>query len=162
MPTFDIVSKLNSAEVDNAMIHAQKEIATRFDFRNTGAELARAEAVITVRANVEDRLNAAIEVLHAKFVKRGVSLKHLDETGKVEPTAKGHVKKEIKLQEGIAQDKAKEIVKAIKDSKLKVTASIQGDVVRVSGKDKDELQKTIALVRSKQFPVELQFTNFRD
>jgi cyclic-di-GMP-binding protein len=162
MPSFDIVSKLNSAEVDNAVIQAQKELNTRFDFKNTFAEITRAELIITVRANVEDRLNAAIEVLHAKFVKRGVSLKHLDETGKVEPTAKGHVKKDLKLSEGIAQDKAKEIVKVIKDTKLKVTAAIQGDVVRVTGKDKDELQKAIALIRSKQFPVELQFTNFRD
>jgi uncharacterized protein YajQ (UPF0234 family) len=162
MPSFDIVSKLNSAEVDNAVIQAQKELAQRFDFKNTSTELVRAEAVITVHANVEDRLNAAIEVLHAKFVKRSVSLKHLDETAKVEPTAKGHVKKDLKLTEGIAQDKAKDIVKAIKDSKLKVQASINGDVVRVSGKDRDELQKTIALVKSKQFPVELQFINFRD
>jgi cyclic-di-GMP-binding protein len=162
MASFDIVSKLNTAEVMNAVIQAQKEIATRFDFKNTFTELSHAEQVITVRANVEDRLNAAIEVLHAKFVKRGVSLKHLDESGKVEPTAKGHVKKDLKLTEGIAQEKAKEIVKAIKDGKLKVQASIHGDVVRVSGKDKDELQKTITFIRSKNFPVELQFTNFRD
>lgn len=162
MPSFDIVSKMNSAEVENAIIQSQKELLTRFDFKNTSSEIVRSEQTITVRANVEDRLNAAIEVLHAKFVKRNVSLFFLDESGKVEPTAKGHVKKDIKLTEGIAQDRAKEIVKALKDSGLKVQASIQGDTVRVSGKNRDDLQAAIAFVKSKKFPIELTFNNFRE
>ncbi|MCC6809621.1 MAG: YajQ family cyclic di-GMP-binding protein [Deltaproteobacteria bacterium] len=162
MPSFDIVSKLPSAEVDNAVVQAQKEIATRFDFKNTAAEIVRAENVITVRANSDDRLNAAIEVLHAKMVKRGVSLTHLDESKEPEPTAKGGKKKDITLTDGIAQDKAKEIVKALKESKIKVQASIQGDTLRVSGKNRDDLQTAIAFVKGQKLPIALQFTNYRD
>jgi uncharacterized protein YajQ (UPF0234 family) len=161
MPSFDIVSKLNQQEVDNAVNQSQKEIATRYDFKDTATEVLRQDMVISLRSSTEDRLRAALDVLQTKLVRRGVSLKSV-ELGTVEPTAKGHAKQDIKLLEGVSQDRAKEIVRAIKDQKLKVQASIQGDAVRVSGKDKDELQRTIAFVRGQNFPVELQFVNFRD
>lgn len=160
MPSFDIVSKLNSMEVDNALVQAQKEVGQRFDFKNTDTSIERLDGLIQLKSSTEDRIVAAVDVLYGKLVKRGVSLKHLDPQ-KVEPSGKG-VKQALKLVDGIAQDKAKEIVAAIKNSKLKVQASIQGDTLRVSGKDRDELQRAIALCRSKDFGVELQFNNFRE
>jgi hypothetical protein len=160
MPSFDIVSKLNMMEVDNALVQAQKEVGQRFDFKNTETTMERVENAIIIKSNAEDRLTAARDVLYTKLGKRGVSLKHV-EPADPEPSGKG-VKQTIALVDGIAQDKAKEIVKAIKDSKLKVQASIQGDTLRVSGKDRDELQRTIQFCRAQGFPVELQFNNFRD
>ncbi len=161
MPSFDIVSKLNSQEVDNAVQQAQKEIGTRFDFKNTFSEITRQDFVVSLRSITEDRLDAARDVLETKLIRRGVSLKSL-EYGDVEATAKGHAKQELKLVEGINQDRAKEIVKAIKDQRFKVQASIQGDSLRVSSKDRDELQRVIAFVKAQPFPVEMQFVNFRD
>lgn len=161
MPSFDIVSKLNSQEVDNALVQAQKEIATRYDFRSVPTELTREGALLKLSSANDEKLKAMREVLYQKLVKRGVSLKHLDEQ-KSEPTPGGKVKQDIKLVEGIAQDKAKDIIRFIKDAKYKVQASINADVVRVTGKDRDELQRVIAGVRQQDFPVELQFLNFRD
>jgi uncharacterized protein YajQ (UPF0234 family) len=161
MPSFDITSKLNSPEVDNALIQANKEIGTRYDFRNVPTELTREGSSLKLSSANDEKIKAMREVLYTKLVKRGVSLKHLEEQ-RSEPTPGGKVKQEIKLIEGIAQDKAKDIIRYIKDAKFKVQASIQADVVRVSGKDRDELQKVIAGVRQQDFPLELQFSNFRD
>lgn len=161
MPSFDIVSKPNWHEIDNALTQAQKEIAQRFDFKDTGTSIEKTTAGINITSSTEDRARAALEVLRDKMVKRKVPLKFLD-VGNVEPGPKGTAKMLVKIKEGIPVDKAKEIVKSIKDSKLKVQPSIQADSVRVSGKSKDELQACIQHVRSADFDVELQFVNFRD
>ncbi len=160
MPSFDIVSKVQWNEVDNALNQAQKEIAQRYDFKDTGTSLDRTEEGVTVRSESEDRTKAAYKVLEDKLVKRKVSLKHLD-VGAIEASGKTS-RMNIKIKEGIEIDHAKEIVKRIKDAKLKVQASIQEQQVRVSGKNKDDLQQVIALVRAAGLPVELQFINFRD
>ncbi|HSQ65859.1 MAG TPA: YajQ family cyclic di-GMP-binding protein [Polyangiaceae bacterium] len=160
MPSFDIVSKVQWNEVDNALNQAQKEIAQRFDFKDTGTEVEKTAEGIAIRSDSEDRAKAAYKVLEDKLVKRKVSLKHLD-VGKIEASGKTH-RMNIKVKEGIEVDHAKEIVKRIKDSKIKVQASIQEQQVRVSGKNRDDLQQAIALVRAAGLPVELQFVNFRD
>lgn len=161
MPSFDIVSKLDRHEVDNAVNQAIKEVGTRFDFRDTGTSIEQNEEGIVLRSNSEGRLEAAKGVLEDKIVKRKVALAALDAQ---EPAQAGGQswRQLIKLKEGVEQDKAKEIVKAIKDSKLKVQASIQGDLVRVTGKKKDDLQECIAFLRSKDFDLPLQYVNFRD
>ncbi|NUP09398.1 MAG: YajQ family cyclic di-GMP-binding protein [Polyangiaceae bacterium] len=170
MPTFDIVSKVPWHEVDNAINQAQKEIATRFDFRGTGADIENKKETIVLVANAEDRVKAVLDVLKEKLVKRKVSLKHLDvgkieATGKVASTSlmgKSGSKISITVKEGIDSDHAKQIVKWIKDEKLKVQASIVEQQVRVTGKKKDDLQSCIAAIREKEFDIELQFVNFRD
>ncbi len=160
MPSFDIVSKLNRSEVDNAVNQAIKEVGTRFDFRDTGTTIELNEEGIALRSNSEGRLEGALRVLEEKMIKRKVSLKSLDPQ---KPVQSGQTWRQlVKLKEGVEQDKAKEVVKAIKDSKIKVQAAIQGDLVRVSGKKKDELQETIAFLRSKDFDLPLQFINFRE
>ncbi len=161
MPSFDIVSKVQWNEVDNALNQSQKEIAQRFDFKDTHTEMERTEEGITVRSSAEDRAKAAVKVLEDKFVKRKVSLKHVD-TGKPEPTGKGGTRIVLKIKEGIEADHARAIVQRIKDAKLKVQASIQEQQVRVTGKNKDDLQTTIQTVRQLDLPIELQFVNFRD
>lgn len=161
MPSFDIVSNVQWHEVDNALLQAQKEVAQRFDFRNTGTELEKNDAGITVRSSSEDRVKAAITVLHEKLIKRKVSLKYLDEQ-KPEPTGKGGSRVLIKVKEGIETEVARKIITGIKDAKLKVQSSIQDAQVRVTGKNKDDLQKAIQLVRGLELDVELQFINFRD
>jgi uncharacterized protein YajQ (UPF0234 family) len=140
---------------------AQKEIAQRFDFKDTGTELEKTDDGINVAASTEDRARAALGVLQDKLVKRKVSLKFLD-VGKVEPGPKGSAKLLIKVKEGIAVEAAREIVKLIKDQKLKVQGSIHESQVRVTGKNKDDLQACIQTVRGKDFGVELQFVNFRE
>lgn len=162
MPSFDVVSKLDWAEFGNALLQAQKEIGQRFDFRNTGASLEKNEEGIVIIANAVDRCKAALQVLEEKLIKRKVSLKHLDrqEPGK---GPKGTIKLVVKLKEGIETEKAKQIVKIVKDSKIKVQASIHEDSVRVSGKKKDDLQETMRLLRGQEaLELDLQFTNFRD
>jgi uncharacterized protein YajQ (UPF0234 family) len=161
VPSFDIVSKLNRNEVDNAVNQAVKEVGTRFDFRDTGTTIEQTEDGIVLRSDSEGRLEAAYGVLEEKMIKRKVSLKSLDAQ---EPAQAGGQtwRQLVKLKEGVEQDKAKEIVKAIKDSKIKVQVAIQGDLVRVSGKKKDELQEAIAFLRTKDFDLPLQFVNFRD
>lgn len=161
MPSFDIVSQVQHNEVDNAFNQASKEIAQRFDFKDTETELEKAPDAITIRSNSEDRAKAALTVLQDKLVKRKVSLRFTD-PGKPEKTAKGGARIVVKIKEGIEVDKARAIVQTIKDAKLKVQASIQESQVRVSGKNKDDLQSVIAVVRAQDFGVELQFTNRRD
>ncbi len=161
MPSFDVVCQLDRHEVDNALQQANKELAQRYDFKGTDSKVELTDDGIVVRSNSEGRLDAARDVLETKLVKRKVSLRSLDPQ-KPQPAGSGTYRQLIKLQEGISKEKAKEIVKAIKDSKLKVQASIQGDVVRVSGKKRDLLQETIALLKGGDFELPLSFINFRD
>jgi uncharacterized protein YajQ (UPF0234 family) len=160
-PSFDVVSKVDRQEVDNAVNQAAKEISTRFDFRGTGAGVAwSGEESITIEAETEERCRAAVEVLKGKLVKRGISLKSF-EVG--DPAPSGKVARTTgKILQGISQDKAKQIAKAVRDEKLKgVQAQIQGDQLRVTGKKRDDLQAVIALLKSQDFGVALQFTNYR-
>jgi cyclic-di-GMP-binding protein len=161
MPSFDVVSTVVDNEVDNALLQAQKEIGQRFDFKDTGTEIEKTQEGIVLRSDTENRLDAALKVLQEKLVKRGVSLKSLDPQ-KPEPGARGSFRQLVKLKQGIATEKGKEIVKYIKDTKLKVQASIQGDQLRITGKKKDDLQEAIAVMKAKDFDLPLQFTNFRD
>jgi uncharacterized protein YajQ (UPF0234 family) len=160
-PSFDVVSKVDRQEVDNALNQAAKELSTRFDFRGTGAGINwSGEEAITIAAETEERCKAAIEVFKEKLVKRGISLKAFD-VG--DPIVSGKTYKVTgSLVRGIATDKAKEISKAIRDGGPKgVQAHIQGDQLRVSGKKKDHLQDVIGLLKSKDFGIALQFTNYR-
>lgn len=161
MPSFDVVSKVEWHEVDNALGQAQKEIAQRFDFRGTSTEIEKNKQEMVIRSSTEDRAKAALQVLQEKMVKRKVSVRFLD-VGKPEPTSKGGAKITIKVKEGVETEKAKAIVAAIKDAKLKVQGAIQGEQVRVTGKNRDDLQACIQMLRSKDFGIELQFNNFRD
>jgi len=161
MPSFDIVSKVAQNEVDNAFNQAQKELAQRFDFKDTETEIERAPDAITIRSGSEDRAKAALGVLQDKLVKRKVSLRFTD-PGKPEPTAKGGARIVVKIKEGIEVEKARAIVQTIKEAKLKVQASIMDNQVRVSGKNKDDLQVAIQTVRGHDYGIELQFMNFRD
>lgn len=161
MPSFDIVSKVQWNEVDNALTQAGKEIGQRFDFKDTDTLLERTPDGISVRSSSADRVRAATSVLQEKLVKRKVSLKHLDPQ-KAESTSKGGSKVLIKIKEGIESEPARKIVMMIKDAKLKVQASIQEQQVRVTGKNKDDLQHAIAAIRALDMPIELQFVNFRD
>ena len=161
MPSFDVVSKLAMHEVDNAVQQASKEIGTRYDFRGTSAEVERTDEGIVLRANSESRLQAVYVVLQEKCAKRHVSLKSLDPQ-KAEPAASSTYRQIVKLKQGIEKEQAKEVVRVLKDSKLKVQAAIQGDSVRVSGKKKDDLQAAIAALRGHDFGVDLQYENFRD
>ena len=160
-PSFDVVSKVDRQEVDNAVNQAAKELATRFDFRGTGAKVAwSGEEAVTIEAETEERCRAAIDVVQSKLIKRGISLKSFDVD---EPALSGKIYRTTgKILQGISQEKAKEIAKAVRDEKLKgVQAQIQGDQLRVSGKKKDDLQAVIALLKSRDFDVALQFTNYR-
>ena len=159
--SFDIVSKVDIQEVRNAIDQALKEIRQRFDLKDSHSEvnLEGNDAIQLASAN-EYKLEAVKEILGQKLVKRGVSLKNLT-YDKIEPAAGQSVRQKVNLQQGIPTEKAKEIVKVVKDSKKKVQASIQGDTVRVAGKDRDDLQSIIALLRGRDFGVELTFTNYR-
>jgi uncharacterized protein YajQ (UPF0234 family) len=160
--TFDIVSKIDLTEVTNAIQQASKEIQTRYDLKDSKSsiELNEKDNKIQLASADEYKLKAVIEILSQKLVKRNVPLKGL-QFGTIIPATHSSVKQEITLQQGISTEKAKEIIKLLKDSKLKVQASIQGDSVRISGKDRDVLQQAIALIRGKDFGIELQFTNYR-
>ena len=159
--SFDIVSKVDLQEVKNAVDQATKEINARFDLKNSKSTVA-VEGTDTLQLASQDEytLKAIIEILSQKLVKRGVSLKNLVYE-KIEPSAGSSVRQKIKLQQGIPGDKAKQIVALVKDSKKKAQASIQGDTVRVTAKDRDILQDVIALLRGKDLGVDLQFTNYR-
>ncbi len=160
-PSFDIVSKVDRQEVDNALNQAGKELAQRFDFRGTGAEVSwSGEESISLQAETEERVRAALDVFKEKLVKRGISLKALDAG---EPRQSGKVYRvECKVVQGIEQDHAKKITKAIRDDGPKgIQAQIQGDQIRVTGKKKDDLQAVIALLRQGDFGIPLQFTNYR-
>ena len=159
--SFDVVSKVEIQEVKNAIDQASKEVHARFDLKDSKSkiELEGTDA-IQLASQDEYKLKAVIEILSQKLVKRGVSLKNV-EYEKIEPAANSSVRQKIKLKQGITGESAKKIVAKVKDSKLKVQASIQGDTVRISGKDKDTLQQVMSLLRGGDFGVELQFTNFR-
>jgi cyclic-di-GMP-binding protein len=159
--TFDIVSKIDLQEVSNAIQQALKEITTRFDLKGTHSDvkLEGKDAIVLASAD-EYKLKAVNEILQGKMVKRGVPLKGLV-YGTIEPAAGSSVRQKITLQQGIPIEKARDIVKTIKDSKKKVQASIQGDLVRVSSKDRDTLQEIIALLKQRDFGIDMQFTNYR-
>ena len=159
--TFDIVSKVDLQEVSNAIQNALKEIHTRFDLKDSKSEimLEGKDAIIMSSAD-EYKLKAVNDILQGKLVKRGVPLKALT-YGVVEPAAGSRARQKITMQQGIPTEKAREIVKVIKDSKKKVQAAIQGDTVRVSGKDRDTLQEIIALLKGRDFGIDMQFTNYR-
>jgi uncharacterized protein YajQ (UPF0234 family) len=161
MPSFDVVSKLDMAEVDNAVNQAKKELAQRYDFRGTKTEVERTDEGITLRSSDEEHLKAAYKVLMEKLVKRGVSLRALDPQ-EVEPAAKSSARQLVLLKQGISTEKGKELNKYIKDSKLKVQSQLQDEQVRITGKNKDDLQAAIKLLRSHDFEIDLQFVNFRD
>jgi uncharacterized protein YajQ (UPF0234 family) len=161
MPSFDVVSKVEWHEVDNALQQSQREIAQRFDFKDTGTEVEKTALEITIRSSTEDRAKAALLVLQEKLAKRKVSLRFLD-VGKPEKTSKGGSKIAIKVKEGIEIEKAKAVVAAIKEAKLKVQGRIQAEQVRVTGKNRDDLQGCIQMLRAKDFGIELQFVNFRE
>ena len=159
--SFDIVSKVDMQEVRNAIDQAIKEIRQRFDLKDSHSEIEmEGENAIRLASANEYKLEAVKDILSQKLVKRGVSLKNLT-YGKVEPAAGQSVRQKIDLQQGIPVERAKEIVRLVKDSKKKAQASIQGDTVRISSKDRDVLQEVIALLRGKDLGVELQFTNYR-
>src|ERR1700752_1206190 len=158
--SFDVVSKIDLNEVSNAIQQALKEVHTRFDLKDSKSNIELEKDAIVLHSADEYKLKAVNDIFQQKLVKRGVSLKGLT-YGAVEPAAGGTAKQKITLQQGISVEKAREIVKLIKDSKKKVQASIQGALVRVSGKDPDTLQEIIALLRSRDFGIDLQFTNYR-
>ena len=159
--SFDIVSKVDLQEVSNAIQNALKEVHTRFDLKDTKSNIAlEGKEEIILSSSEEYKLKAVNDILQGKLVKRGVPLKALS-YGPVEPAAGSTVRQKIKMQQGIPVEKARDIVKRIKDSKKKVQASIQGDTVRVSGKDRDALQEIIALLRQSDFGIDMQFTNYR-
>jgi len=158
--SFDIVSKVDLQEVSNAIQQALKEIHTRFDLKDSKSNIELEKDAIVLQSSDEYKLKAVNDVLQQKLVKRGVSLKALT-YGPVEPAAGGSAKRRVAMQQGIAVEKAREIVKMIKDSKKKAQASIQGDLVRVSSKDRDTLQEVIAMLRQHDFGIDMQFTNYR-
>lgn len=158
--SFDIVSKTDYAELTNAINQTTKEISQRFDFKGSRATVELLDKDLILSAEDETRLRNMNDILQSKLVKRGVSLKALDYQ-KIEPAAGGTVRQTVKVQQGIPTEKAKEVVKFIKDSKLKVQASIQGDTVRVSGKDRDTLQEVIARLKAKDFGIDMKFDNYR-
>lgn len=158
--SFDIVSKTDMQEVANAVQQAQKELAQRFDFKGSKSSIELAGEEITLNSDDEGKLRSVKDILESKLVKRQVSLKAL-EYGKLEPAQMGTVRQKAKIVQGIEIEKAKAIVKTIKDAKLKVQASIQSDQVRVTGRTKDDLQRAMQLVKAEDYGVPLQFTNYR-
>jgi len=158
--SFDVVSKTDLQEVANAIQQAQKELAQRFDFKGSKSSIELTNDEIVLSSDDEGKLRSVKDIVESKLVKRKVSLKALD-YGKVEPAVGGTVRQHAKIVQGIETEKAKAIVRTIKDAKLKVQASIQSDQVRVVGRNKDDLQKAISLVREQDFGIPLQFTNYR-
>jgi uncharacterized protein YajQ (UPF0234 family) len=158
--SFDIVSEVDRAEITNAINQTVKEVRQRFDFKGSSANVALEEKELVLTAEDETRLRNMNDILQQKLVRRGVPLKAFS-YGKVEPAAGGTVRQHAAIQQGIPQEKAKEIVRYIKDTKAKVQAAIQGDVVRITGKDRDTLQDIIAKLKAKDFNIDMQFTNYR-
>ncbi|HEY0260255.1 MAG TPA: YajQ family cyclic di-GMP-binding protein [Lacisediminihabitans sp.] len=159
-PTFDIVSKVDKMEADNALHQAQKEIAQRYDFKNVGASVDWSGEKLLLKASSEDRVKAVLEVLETKFIKRGISLRSLD-AGEPFPSGKEY-RIEVSLKNGISSEDAKKISKLIRDEGPKsVKAQIQGDELRVTSKSRDDLQSTMALLKGADLEVDLQFVNFR-
>jgi uncharacterized protein YajQ (UPF0234 family) len=161
MPSFDIVSEVNQQEVKNAIEQANKEIANRYDFKGSDARIEQKELELSVYADDNFKLGQVMDILRNRLAKRNVDVRSL-ELGTLEKISGDKVKQPVKVKTGIAQDKAKSIVKLLKDAKLKVNGSIQGEAVRVQGAKKDDLQAAIQLVRSSVSDVPLQFTNFRE
>ena len=162
MPSFDVVSEVDAQEIRNAVDQVQREIKTRFDFKDTGTTVELTDLQIKLHSATEDRLRALREVLEEKLVRRGVSLKALD-YGKVEEASGSTVRQTATLQAGISSDKARELNKAIKDMGMKgVQSQTQGDQLRVTSKKRDELQSVIAKLKAGDYGIALQFTNFRD
>jgi len=161
MPSFDIVSEVDRQEVKNAVEQANKEVGNRFDFKGSDARVEQAELVLTVFADDEFKLGQVTDVLRGRLAKRNIDVRCLD-LGAVEKISGDKVKRPITVKVGVPQDKGKAVQKLLKDAKLKVQASIQGDAVRVSGAKKDDLQAAIQLVRASVKDLPLQFTNFRD
>ena len=158
--SFDIVSQVDRAEVTNALNQTIKEVRQRFDFKGSAANVVIDKSELVLTAEDETKLRNMNDILQQKLVRRGVPLKAFS-YGQVEPAAGGTVRQRVQIQEGIPQDKAKEVVKFIKDSKARVQSSIQGEVVRVTGKDRDTLQDIIAKLKGKDFGIHMQFTNYR-
>ena len=162
MPSFDVVSEVDRQELRNAVDQAQREIANRFDFKNTDSSIEQKELVLTLRTISEDRLTALRQVVEEKLVKRGVSLRGI-EYGKIEEATQNTVRQTVTIQVGINSDKAREINRTIKDKGPKgVSSQTQGDTVRVTGKKRDDLQDVIALLKGADLGIPLQFENFRD
>jgi hypothetical protein len=161
MPSFDIVSEVNQQEVKNAIDQANKEITNRYDFKGSDARIEQKEMELSVFADDQFKLGQVMDVLRNRLAKRNVDVRSL-ELGTIEKISGDKVKQPVKVKVGIAQDKAKSIVKLLKDAKLKVNGSIQGEAVRVQGAKKDDLQAAIQLVRTSVTDVPLQFNNFRD
>lgn len=158
--SFDIISEVDRAEMTNAINQTIKEVRQRFDFKGSSATVALDAQELVLTAEDETKLRNMNDIFQQKLVRRGVPLKALS-YGDVDPAAGGTVRQRVQIQQGIPQDKAKEVVKFIKDSKAKVQASIQGDVVRVSGKDRDTLQDIISKLKGKDFGIHMQFSNYR-
>jgi cyclic-di-GMP-binding protein len=162
MPSFDIVSEVDKQEIRNAVDQTNKEVANRFDFKGSDARVEQADFILTVFADDDFKLDQVQEVLNGKLVKRGVDIRCLDVAEKSEKVSGNKFKREVKVKNGIESEQAKKLVKLIKDSKLKVTVSIQGEAVRVSGTKRDILQECIALVKKSVTDFPVQFQNFRD
>jgi cyclic-di-GMP-binding protein len=161
MPAFDVVCHVDLQEVDNAVQQTLREIGQRFDFKNTPTELRREENALHLRSADEFKLRALADILRERLARRQVPLRALT-SGPIEPGPVGSAKQRIDLQQGIPSEKAREIVKLVKDSKIKVQVAIQGDQVRVTGKKRDDLQMVMKSLRERDFGIALQFTNFRD
>jgi cyclic-di-GMP-binding protein len=158
--SFDVVCKTDMNEVGNAVNQTMKEVKQRFDFKGSRSEVGVEEEGLVLTSDDEYRLKSLNEILEGRLVKRGVSLKALS-YGKPEPAAGGTVRQRVNIQQGIPTEKAKEIIRFIKDSKLKVQAALQGDMVRVSGRELDTLQDVIGRLKEKDFGIDMQFTNYR-
>lgn len=161
MPSFDIVSQVNSMEIENAVNQANKELVNRFDYRGSKATIVLEKHEIKLTAEDEFKATGLVEIVMGKLAKRGISMKNVEKLPP-EVSPLGHARQVIKIKQGLEAKVAKEISGFIRDSKFKVTSSIQGEEVRVNGKSRDELQAVIAAVQAKEFPVSLQFVNFRD
>ncbi|MGN6553813.1 MAG: YajQ family cyclic di-GMP-binding protein [Verrucomicrobiota bacterium] len=161
MPSFDIVSQVNSMEIENAVNQAKKELANRFDFKGSTAEIVLEKNQIKLSAEDNFKVRTLAEMVVGKLAKRNISLKSVDQ-GEPDISPLGHARQVIKIKQGIESTVAKQITSFIRDGKFKVTTQIQGEEVRVNGKSRDELQAVISAVQAKDFPVPVQFVNFRD
>jgi hypothetical protein len=160
MPSFDVVSEVNLHELANAVDQANREIANRFDFKGSDARVEDSDGVLTLHGQNEFQLRQMLDILHKKLVKRGVDIDSLEE-GKVEESG-NRARQALNVRQGIDQETARKIVKLVKDARLKLQASVQGDQVRISGKKRDDLQQAIAAIREAKLALPLQFINFRD
>ncbi|MBD8497133.1 YajQ family cyclic di-GMP-binding protein [Paenibacillus arenosi] len=158
--SFDIISKTDLQEVNNAITQAEREIATRFDFKGSKSAMSLEKEELVLVSDDDYKLKSLIDILESKLIKRGVSIKNMD-FGKIEPASGGTVRQRVRLKQGIEQDVSKKINVLIRDSKLKVKSQIQGDQLRVTGKNKDDLQAVMKLLREANLPLDLQFTNYR-